>query len=249
MKVSVSIRELIRYGSEYYLYSPLLLLLLSLQSCPTLYDPTDGSPPGSSVLGILQARTLEWVVISFSNAWKWKVNMKTLSRIRPSATPWTAAFLYPWDFPSKITRVGCHCLLQYNPLGGTINKGPCLCLMRTLLLFGLPWPFFFVSACSHFSDWTYSLTKLFYKQKAGRWHGQKDHRVLLCFNGRRPLEPQEWSWTREVLSSSMSPTTPSPKYFLLCVPMLLLPFSLLHDHMSVHLTSSIRLQVPADLWT
>ena len=51
----------------------LLPLLLSLQSCPTLWDPIDGSPPGSPVPGILQARTLEWVVISFSNAWKWKV--------------------------------------------------------------------------------------------------------------------------------------------------------------------------------
>ena len=67
----------------------------SLQSCPTLCDPTDGSPPGSPVPGILQARTLEWVAISFSNAWKWKVEVKSLSRVRPSATPWTAAFQVP----------------------------------------------------------------------------------------------------------------------------------------------------------
>ena len=67
----------------------------SLQSCPTLCDPIDGSPPGSSVPGILQARTLEWVTISFSNAWKWKVKVKSLSRVRPSATPWTAAFQAP----------------------------------------------------------------------------------------------------------------------------------------------------------
>ena len=84
----------------------------SLQSCPTLCDPRDGSPPGSPIPGILQARTLEWVAIPFSNAWKWKVKVKTFSRIRPSATPWTAAFLHPWDFPGKSTRVGCHCLLQ-----------------------------------------------------------------------------------------------------------------------------------------
>ena len=64
----------------------------SLQSCPTLCDPIDGSPPGSPVPGILQARTLEWVAISFSNAWKWKVKVKSLSRVRPSATPWTAVF-------------------------------------------------------------------------------------------------------------------------------------------------------------
>ena len=64
----------------------------SLQSCPTLCDPIDSSPPGSPVPGILQARTLEWVAISFSNASKWKVKVKSLSRVRPSATPWTAAY-------------------------------------------------------------------------------------------------------------------------------------------------------------
>ena len=63
----------------------------SLQSCPTLCDPIDSSPLGSSVSGILQARTLEWVAISFSNAWKWKVKVKLLSRARLLATPWTAA--------------------------------------------------------------------------------------------------------------------------------------------------------------
>ena len=67
----------------------------SLQSCPTLCDPIDGSPPGSPVPGILKARTLEWVAISFSNAWKWKVKVKSFSRVRPSATPWTAAFQAP----------------------------------------------------------------------------------------------------------------------------------------------------------
>ena len=67
----------------------------SLQSCPTLYNPTDGSPPGSPVPGILQARTLEWVAISFSKAWKWKVKVKSLSRVRPLATPWTAAYQAP----------------------------------------------------------------------------------------------------------------------------------------------------------
>ena len=66
-----------------------------LQSCPTLCDPIDGSPPGSHVPGILQARTLEWVAISFSNAWKWKVKVKSLSPVGPSATPWTAAFQVP----------------------------------------------------------------------------------------------------------------------------------------------------------
>ena len=67
----------------------------SLQSCLTLCDPIDGSPPGSPIPGIHQARTLEWVAISFSNAWKWKVKVKLLSRVYPSATPWTAAHQAP----------------------------------------------------------------------------------------------------------------------------------------------------------
>ena len=67
----------------------------SLQSCPTLCDPIDGSPPGSPVPGILQARTLEWVAISLSSARKWKVKVKLLSRVRLVATPWTAAHQAP----------------------------------------------------------------------------------------------------------------------------------------------------------
>ena len=67
----------------------------SFQSCPTLCDPIDGSPPGSPIPGILQARTLEWVAISFSNAWKWKLKVKSLSRARLLATPWTAAYQAP----------------------------------------------------------------------------------------------------------------------------------------------------------
>ena len=67
----------------------------SLQSYPTLCDPIDGSPPGCPVLGILQARTLEWVAISFSNAWKWKVKVKSLSRVWLLATPWTAVYQAP----------------------------------------------------------------------------------------------------------------------------------------------------------
>ena len=67
----------------------------SLQLCLTLCDPIDGSPPGSPVPGILQARTLEWVAISFSNASKWKVKGKSLSRVRLFTTPWTAAHQTP----------------------------------------------------------------------------------------------------------------------------------------------------------
>ena len=92
----------------------------SLQSCPTPCDPVDGSPPGSPVPGILQARTLEWAVISFSNAWKWKVKVKSLSRVRLLETPRTAAHQAPpsmgfsrqeyWSgvpLPSLIYRLQC----------------------------------------------------------------------------------------------------------------------------------------------
>ena len=67
----------------------------SLQSCPALYNSINGSPPGSPVPGILQARTMEWVAISFSNAWKWKMKMKLLSPVQLLVTPWTAAYQAP----------------------------------------------------------------------------------------------------------------------------------------------------------
>ena len=87
----------------------------SLQSCPTLCDPIDGSPPGSSVPGILQARILEWIAISFSNAGKWKVKVKLLSCAQLLATPWKeepvrphglqpTRLLRPWEFPGKSTE-------------------------------------------------------------------------------------------------------------------------------------------------
>ena len=87
----------------------------SLQSCPTLCDPIDGSPPGSTIPGILQARSLEWVAISFSNAWKWKVKGKSLSRVWSSATPWTAAFQAPLSmgfFQATVLEWG---VLSYIP--------------------------------------------------------------------------------------------------------------------------------------
>ena len=67
----------------------------SLQSCPTLYDPINSSPPGSPMPGILQGRTLEWAAISFSNAWKWKVKVKSLSGVWLLETPWTTAYQAP----------------------------------------------------------------------------------------------------------------------------------------------------------
>ena len=66
-----------------------------LQSCPTLCDPTEGSPPGSPIPGIFQASTLEWVAISFYDEWKWKVKVKSLSCVRLFTIPWTAAYQAP----------------------------------------------------------------------------------------------------------------------------------------------------------
>ena len=91
----------------------------SLQSCPTLCNLIEGSPPGSSVPEILQARTLEWIAISFSNAWKWKVKVKLLSHVWLFATPWTAAYQAPpsMGFSRQVIGVGCHCLLWVKARG------------------------------------------------------------------------------------------------------------------------------------
>ena len=101
----------------------------SLQSCPILCDPVDGSPSGSPIPGILQARTLEWVAISFSNAWKWKVIVKSLSRVQLFTTPWTAAYQAPpsmgfsrqeyWsgvplNVHQKMNGYGCGTYIQWN---------------------------------------------------------------------------------------------------------------------------------------
>ena len=87
-----------------------------LQSYPTLCDPIDSSPPGPPVRGILQARTLEWVAISFSSACKCKVQVKSLSRVwllQPYGLQPTRLLL-SWDFPGKSTGRGCHCLLCFS---------------------------------------------------------------------------------------------------------------------------------------
>ena len=78
----------------------------SLQLCLTLCDPTDGSPPGSPVPGILQARILEWGAIAFSNAWKWKVKATSLSRVRLLATSWTAVYEAPWISQARVLEWG-----------------------------------------------------------------------------------------------------------------------------------------------
>ena len=81
----------------------------SLQSCPTLCDPMDGSPPGFPIPGILQARMLDWVAISFSSAWKWKGKVKPLSRVRLFATPWTVAYQAPPSMRFSSVPAKCLC--------------------------------------------------------------------------------------------------------------------------------------------
>ena len=89
----------------------------SLQLYPTLCDPIDGSPPGSPVPGILQARTLEWVAISFSNAWKWKVKVKSLRRVWLLVTSWTAAYQAPpsMGFPRQEYWIGVPLPSLFSP--------------------------------------------------------------------------------------------------------------------------------------
>ena len=109
----------------FWLPSPSVIIAAAklLQSCPSLCDPIGGSPPGSPVPGILQARTPEWAAISFSNAWKWKVKVRSLSRVWLLATPWTAAYQAP---PSMgVSRQeywsGCQVITEYS-LEGIMPK-------------------------------------------------------------------------------------------------------------------------------
>ena len=95
---------------QYCTASPAAAAAKSLQLCLTLCDPIDGSPPGSHIPGILQARTLEWVAISFSNAWKGKGKVTRLL-VTHGLQP--TRLLCPWDFPGKSTGVGCQCLLCF----------------------------------------------------------------------------------------------------------------------------------------
>ena len=130
----------------------------SLQSYPTLCNPIDSSPSGSPTPGILQARTLEWVAISFSNAWKWKVKVKSFSRVRLLATPWTAAYQAPpsMEFPRQEYWSGvpspsltiydygffslcfvCSLWLFVFPQSDTEGRGP---LSFAHLCVPIPWP-------------------------------------------------------------------------------------------------------------
>ena len=95
LETAIMLRKLISHNESADNHAAAAAAAKSLHSCPTLCDPVDSSPPGSPVPGILQVRTLEWVAISFSNAWKWKAKVKSLSRVRLLTTPWTAAYQAP----------------------------------------------------------------------------------------------------------------------------------------------------------
>ena len=105
---------LIIYAHFICILKPAAAAAKSLQLCPTLCDPREGSPPGSPVPRILQARILEWVAISFSNAWKWKWSRSVMSDPSLPHGLQPTRLLRPWYFPGKSTGVGCHCLLHWG---------------------------------------------------------------------------------------------------------------------------------------
>ena len=112
-----------------------------LQSCPTLCDPIDSSPPGSRVPGILQARNLEWVAISFSNTWKWKVKVKSLSCVQLLATPWTAAYQAPLS-------MGFSRQEYWSGVPSPSLKGS-----ASSMLYSVAWETFFFFFQGHIGEW------------------------------------------------------------------------------------------------
>ena len=163
----------------------------SLQSCPTLCDPRDGSPQGSPVPGILQARTLEWVAMSFSNAGKWKVKVKSLSRVRLLVTPWTAAYQAPLStgiFQARVLEWGAIAVStsyvrDYANSAGDVIE---LCFQRNIILppRGHLTMFGDIIGCHNRGEWCY-------------WH--------LVTRGQRcrsAYEESPWQW--RILQSKMS---------------------------------------------
>ena len=170
----------------------------SLQSCPTLCDPIDGSPPGSPVPGILQARTLEWVAISFSNVWKWKVKVKLLSRVWLFETHGLqpSRLLHPWGFPGKSTGVGCHCLFRKHRLLCLSSGDPdSVSLELVLIVYLVP------RYCSWIRDCTLTTTHVL---PTGGWFW-KGHMIWICWKrckGKsaasfQETSPQSWEKNRK----------------------------------------------------
>ena len=133
-----------------------------LQSCPTLCNPIDSSAPGSPVPGILQARTLEWVAISFSNEWKWSCSVVSDS-LRPHGLLSTR-LLRPWDFPGKSTGVGCHCLLwMASTIGLKRNKSTRMEI----------WPPFFMF--HHSKYFKHTICCIYSWENHWRYHSKSPH--------------------------------------------------------------------------
>ena len=132
-----------------------------LQSCLTVCDPIDGSPTDSPIPGILQARILEWVAISFSNAWKWKWSCSVVSNSWQPHGLQPTRLLHPWDFRGKSTGVGCHCLSHPSP--GPSNRNWSHLYLKTFLKF--KWTqgkkfshqFAYHTTCSSYSHTMFSL--------------------------------------------------------------------------------------------
>ena len=121
-KTSTQLKKKSRGPKQTFSKEDIQMTKIHMKICSVMSDsvrPHRRHPPGSPVPGILQARTLEWVAISFSNVWKWKVKVKLLSRVRLFTT-WATRLLHPWDSPGKSTGVGCHRLLPHPPYFGAI---------------------------------------------------------------------------------------------------------------------------------
>ena len=147
---------------------------MSLQSCQTLCDPIDSSPPGSPVPGIFQARTLEWVAISFSNAWKWKVNVKSFSRVWLLVTPRTAAHQAP---PSMgFSRQECW---SGVPLP-SLKHCPRFCEFVCSWVHGIMWVF--PSFLNEYVSENWCANRVIFKRTKGAWYLWEFLRriILLC---------------------------------------------------------------------
>ena len=144
----------------------------SLQSCPTLCDPIDSSPPGSAVPGILQARTLEWIAIVFSNAWKWKMKGKSLSRVQLFATPWTAAYQTPPSIGFSRQEYWSGLPLP-SPLDHQKSKSSRKPSTSALLIMPKPLTVCFTTNCGKFfKRWKYQ-TVLPAKKSVCRWRSNR----------------------------------------------------------------------------
>ena len=144
----------------------------SLQSCPTLCDPIDSSPPGSAVPGILQARTLEWIAIVFSNAWKWKMKGKSLSRVQLFATPWTAAYQTPPSIGFSRQEYWSGLPLP-SPLDHQKSKSSRKPSTSALLIMPKPLTVCFTTNCGKFfKRWEYQ-TVLPAKKSVCRWRSNR----------------------------------------------------------------------------